>query len=122
MLKSTRESLLIRDEKREKEVIFLYIGPNSASCTRGAFYRTTSEIKRDIAIVIDRIEEINSLLNSRELVAAAMESEGELVRYAEAAQELYRFSGDALEELRGLSESLDALKEEFVRTVRIMEN
>ena len=98
----------------------MYVRRDSVNCTAGMFYRSPDAIKRDIGIVIDRIEEINSLLNSRELIAAAMENEGELIRYAEAAQELFKYSGDALEELRGLYDSLEALKEEFVSTIEVL--
>ena len=82
------------------------------------FYRTPEAIKRDIRTVVGRIGEINELLNIRELVSEAMANDARIVRYAEALDELTGFADEALEELRGLSETLDRLKEEFITTIQ----
>ncbi|MBE6635417.1 MAG: hypothetical protein E7617_04375 [Ruminococcaceae bacterium] len=79
-------------------------------------YRDTEEIKDDIRLVALRINEINEMLNIRELVAAlAMNDiDSDPVRSAEAVRELADRAEDAIAELSSLNESLDALRAELI--------
>ncbi len=79
-------------------------------------YRSTEQIKDDIRVVALRINEINEMLNIRELVAAlAMnDMDSDPVRSAEAVRELADRAEDALAELSSLNESLDNLRAELI--------
>ena len=79
-------------------------------------YRDIEEVKRDIRAVASRINEINGMLNIRELVAelAMNDIDSDPVRSAEAVRELACRADDALAELSMLNESLDGLRAELL--------
>lgn len=78
-------------------------------------YRNPEEIKRDIRVVKERMEQINDMLNIRELLSEAFEGADEqsLPRRAEQIRELLKYADDTLQELSELSKTLDELRAEL---------
>ena len=95
---------------------------NSVCCAPPDFYRTPERIKEDIRQISGRINEVNEMLNIRELLADFLgeSSDEAIAERAEELSELLAYASEALDELRDLNETLDGLKTELLRTVSII--
>ena len=82
-------------------------------------YRNPEEIKDDIRAIARRINEINEMLNIRELISSlAMScSDSDPRQTAEAVRELADRASDALDELNALNDSLDSLRSELMEAL-----
>ena len=80
------------------------------------FIRDPEEIRADMQEISRKIGEINDKLNARELVCSLIsyDAEKSLPEAAERLSELLSAAGEALDELRALEASLEALKGEFI--------
>lgn len=84
-------------------------------------YRTTDEIAAEIKGIAERIGELNSMLNVREVTSEIMEEafykpDSSLEEKAERAAEIYTYAAEVLTELRELYASLGELKSELIAT------
>ena len=84
----------------------------------GRLYRSPAEIKEDIDGVASRLEEINSMLNVRNIMSEyGLSGEGDIKDRARAMLELCESADEVLDELRELNTSLNSLIEELVWTI-----
>lgn len=82
-------------------------------------YRTTNEIRRDIALIKEKIKDINERLNLRALLMDIIADERTATEPGYWIPELtaaLREASDAEERLLGLEEELTALHEELKQT------
>lgn len=85
-------------------------------------YRTVDEIAAQIKGIAERIAELNSMLNIREVMSGIMEEAFyepyvDLSDKAERAAEIYTYAAEVLSEMRELYGSLEDLKRELIATV-----
>lgn len=85
-------------------------------------YRTVDEIAAEIKGISERIAELNSMLNIREVMSGVMEEvfyepDSDLGKKAERAAEIYTYAAEVLLEMQELYASLEGLKKELVATV-----
>ena len=95
---------------------------NSMCCMPPDFYRTPERIKDDIRKISARINEINGMLNIRELLADFLgeDSDSGIAERAAELSELLAYATEALDELIELNNTLDGLKEELSRVIYII--
>ena len=83
------------------------------------FYRTPEAIGEDMRAVAEKIEEINTSLNNREMIACMMYcGDYSMDEKAKELTYLVLRAKDVTEKLTELSEALDELKAELIESIR----
>ena len=87
-------------------------------------YRTPGEIRSDIFDVKQRIDSLNSRLNSRNIIGELRAgcAEGEAEKWLPKFKSIVEDAEDALEALRELGDTLDGLREELRETEWILKS
>ena len=100
----------------------MYRRLDEVNCLPPRLYRHPDEIRRDIADIKRKINEVNDLFNIRELISSVIsESEGgDMERVAAAASELAESAEEALSELRYFSQMLEELRAELTEALGII--
>ena len=89
-------------------------------------YRKVDEISAEIKTIAQRIAELNSMLNIREVMSGIMEEAFyepciDLSEKAERAAEIYTYAAEVLSEMKELYDTLEGLKRELIATVEHVE-
>ena len=96
----------------------MIIGANDYEGEGIHIYRSLSEIRRDITEVSEMIEQINSMLNIRGMLADMLckEAEAKPSEWLPELCEVVMGAKEGLEELSALEKTLEELREELLYT------
>ncbi len=113
----------MKESENEKEVkkTMLYRSFDDERGYPPRFYRTPSEVKKEILEISRRISEVNERLNIREIISSSENCEKPFSKEMyDRLSELLTFALDTLSELRELEDTLDKLKEEYLEISEIL--